>query len=661
MKRRLAETLTLVLALSLSAGGAWPQAEPVGDAQSLEDLLKRSLPGSARRAEVSTASRFAQSADRAPALTYLVTAEDIRNFGYRSLGDILNSLPGLYLTHNGVFSFIGARGLGRPGDFNARLLVLIDGMRVNENIYDAAQIGPEFQLDAALIERVEFTPGPGSALYGNNAFFGVIQVFTKRVDKLAGPQLGLSAGSDHFLRAHASYGQRLEQGGDWWLGVTAFNQRHLPLLVDLPTRPRQLDAEALRQRQWDRGSKLALGWSQGGLDLQAGLAERRLGLPDVMLDAEPLVYVQALDVTRLSHVSVRYAGDLGQEWDWEMRASAQRSLYHRDTPSVDAQGETRTFRARALGRWNSAELKLATERWAGQRWIMGLEVQHDLVQRLTYNELGQPLLQESWGTDRRMGLYLQDELNLSDSQQLVLGWRRDKTRYSPGSSNPRIAWVWRPGENASLKLLHGRAYRATNLFEFDLNLSQGAPMPTPERTRSTELAWEQALDGGLHYSLGLHRSRLRDLITLNLDSFLFQNQGPVRSRGIDLGVEQRWPGGTQLAAMLSWQHSRDQEGRRLVNSPSTLLKARWVQPLNTGWQLGWQVLAMSRRSTDAGPLAGHAVHHVNLLWQWSPEAELAFGLYNALDKRYFDRTDPSGPPLRQEGRSLRVSLTRRWP
>lgn len=660
MKPRLAEALALVLALALPAGAAWAQAAPLSDDPSLEDLLKRSIPGSARRAEVSTASRFAQSADRAPALTYLVTDEDIRNLGLRNLGDILNSLPGLYLTHNGVFSFVGARGLGRPGDFNARLLVLIDGMRVNENIYDAAQIGPEFQLDAALIERVEFTPGPGSALYGNNAFFGVIQVFTRRVDKLAGPQLGLSVGSDRFLRAHASYGQRLEQGGDWWLALTAFNQRRLPLMVDLPTRPRQLDADALRQRQWDGGSKLVLGWSQGALNLQAGVAERRLGLPDVILDSVPTVYVQALDLTRLSHVSMHYEGSLGPDWDWEMRASAQRSLYHRDTPSFDAQGRPQTFRSRALGRWNGAELKLATERWAGQRWIMGLEVQHDLVQRLTYNELGQEPLQDSWGTDRRMGLYLQDELSLSETQQLVLGWRRDKTRYSPGSSNPRLAWVWRPNENASLKLLHGSAYRAANLFEFDLNFSQDQPLPRPERASSTEIAWEQALEGGVHYSLALHRSRLRDLITLNLDSFLFENRGPVKSRGIDVGVEQRWPGGAQVAAMLSWQHSRDEEGQRLTNSPSTLLKARWVQPLSDRWQLGWQLLAMSRRSTDAGPLAGHAVHHLNLLWQWTPDAELAFGLYNLLDKRYFDRTDPSGPPLRQEGRSLRISLTRRW-
>lgn len=655
MNRRPTETLALVALLL--AGPAWPQAGAGAGDPSLEDLLKRGLPGSARRAEVSTASRFAQSADRTPALTYLVTAEDIRNLGYRNLGDILNSLPGLYLTHNGAFTFIGARGLGRPGDFNARLLVLIDGMRVNENIYDAAQIGPEFQLDAALIERVEFTPGPGSALYGNNAFFGVIQVFTKRVDKLGGPQLGLSVGSDRYLRAQASYGQRMEQGGDWWLAVTAFNQRHLPLMVEV----RRLDPEALRHRQWDRGGKLSLGWSQSAFNLQAGVAERRLGLPDVIENSAPTIYVQARDLTRLSHISLHYEGSLGADWDWELRATAQRSLYHRDSPYQDKQGQPQTFRGRALGRWNAAELKLGTQRWVGQRWVFGLEAQHDLVQRISYEVLGQETLQESWGTDRRIGVYLQDELDLSETQQLVLGWRYDDTRYSPGRSNPRLAWVWRPSERASLKLLHGSAFRSANLFEFDINQSLGRALPVPERTRSTELAWEQALSESLHFSLALHQAQLHNLITLNAESFAVDNQTQVRSRGLDLSAELRWPGGAQLGGVLSLQHSRDQNGQRLSNSPTRLLKLHAVQPLTADWQLGWQALAMSERSTSAGPLAGHAIHHLNLLWRLQADAELAFGLYNALDKRYYDRTDPGGPPLRQEGRSLRLSLTRRWP
>ncbi|MDM4764485.1 TonB-dependent receptor [Pelomonas sp. SE-A7] len=661
MRTRRTPEAAPLLALCLLLGGM-AQAQTAAPAaeqdQSLEELLKRSLPGAARRAEVSTASRFAQSADRAPALTYVVTADDIRNHGYRNLGDVLNSLPGLYLTYNGTFTFIGARGLGRPGDFNARLLVLIDGMRINENIYDAAQVGPEFQLDASLIERVEFTPGPGSAVYGNNAFFGVVQVFTKRLDKLGGTQLGLSLGNDHSLQGRGSYGRRLEDGGDWWLAASSSIQRQLPLMLET----RRLDRGALRHRQWDRTGKLAFGWSSGAFDLHAGVAERRLGLADVLLDSEPPVYVQGRDLVRSSYLSLKYEGSLGPEWDWELRASSQRSLYHRDTPFASPDGGMGTFRGRALGRWNGAELKLATQRWAGQRWLFGLEAQHDLVQRLSYGVLGQPFIQESWGQDRRIGAYLQDELSLAENQELVIGWRYDDSRYAAGAGNPRLAWVWRPNENASLKLLHGNAYRAANLFEFDINMSVERDKPSPERIRSTELAWEQALDGGgLQYSLAVHHSRLRDLITLNADEFTYDNRSQVRNRGLDIGIDQRWSGGTQVSALLSVQRSRDQDGQALSNSPVSLLKTRWVQPLAGPWQLAWQLLAMSERQAGAIKLAGHAVQHLNLLWRPDAQTEWSLGVYNLLDKRYYDRTDPDGPPLLQERRSLRLSLVRRLP
>jgi iron complex outermembrane receptor protein len=141
MRARAERGLVSALAL-LAAAGVLAQAE--APEPSLEELMRQGLPGLSRRAEVSTAARQAQSADRAPTLTYVLTDEDIRAQGWRNLTDVLNQLPGLFISSNGSFSYVGARGLGRPGDFNARVLLLIDGMRANENIYDAAQVGAEF-------------------------------------------------------------------------------------------------------------------------------------------------------------------------------------------------------------------------------------------------------------------------------------------------------------------------------------------------------------------------------------------------------------------------------------------------------------------------------------------------------------------------------------
>src|SRR5205814_1495674 len=79
----------------------------------------------------------------------------------------------------------GARGINL-GDFNSRMLLLVDGHRINNNLTDGAFIDTAFILDMDLIDRVEVIRGPGSALYGNNAFFGVINVVTRKGAQLNG-------------------------------------------------------------------------------------------------------------------------------------------------------------------------------------------------------------------------------------------------------------------------------------------------------------------------------------------------------------------------------------------------------------------------------------------------------------------------------------------
>lgn len=156
--------------------------------------------------EVYSASKFAQSLSEAPTVASVITAEDIRNFGWRTLGEALASVRGLYVTSDHNYDYLGARGFLRPGDYNTRFLLLIDGYRVNDAVYDQAPIGSDFPLDLKLVERIEYVPGAGSVMYGSNAFFGVINVITKSGRSLAGTRAGIDIGTFGERRARASYG-----------------------------------------------------------------------------------------------------------------------------------------------------------------------------------------------------------------------------------------------------------------------------------------------------------------------------------------------------------------------------------------------------------------------------------------------------------------------
>src|SRR4029077_17180002 len=121
---------------------------------SLEDLMKLDA------GQVFGASERLQPGTEAPAAVSFITAEEIARYGYRTLADILQGVRGLYVTSDRNFSYLGTRGFGRPGDYNGRSRLLVNGHRVNDNVFGQAEIGAEFGIDPALFERVEIIRGP---------------------------------------------------------------------------------------------------------------------------------------------------------------------------------------------------------------------------------------------------------------------------------------------------------------------------------------------------------------------------------------------------------------------------------------------------------------------------------------------------------------------
>ncbi|MBI4838699.1 MAG: TonB-dependent receptor plug domain-containing protein [Nitrospirae bacterium] len=82
------------------------------------------------------ASKFEQKVTEAPASISIVSDDEIKKYGYRTIADILKSVKGFYITTDRNYTFIGVRGFGRPSDYNTRILLLVDGHRLNDNIFD---------------------------------------------------------------------------------------------------------------------------------------------------------------------------------------------------------------------------------------------------------------------------------------------------------------------------------------------------------------------------------------------------------------------------------------------------------------------------------------------------------------------------------------------
>jgi len=190
---------------ALTAGMMLAQDSPqpprdLGDA-SLETLMN---------VEVYSASKHLQSVREAPSFVSIVTAEDIRNYGYRTLADILQSLPGFYVSDDHQYSNLGIRGFTRTSDYNTPFLLLVDGHRANDAIFENSPISRELPLDVDLIERVEVIRGPSSSLYGANAVFGVINIITRR-GRDVGTEISVEGGSFGTGKGRVSYGHTFQR------------------------------------------------------------------------------------------------------------------------------------------------------------------------------------------------------------------------------------------------------------------------------------------------------------------------------------------------------------------------------------------------------------------------------------------------------------------
>lgn len=153
-----------LVCLALIAMSAFSQDAPPPDVMKLS--IKQLM-----NVDVDTvygASKFEQRTSQAPAYVTIITADEIRKYGYRTLAEVLRSVPGLFVDYDRNYSYLGIRGFSNPGDYSAEVLLLIDGHRVNDNVYDSPMFGTEFMLDVGLIKRVEVIRGPalGEAFAG---------------------------------------------------------------------------------------------------------------------------------------------------------------------------------------------------------------------------------------------------------------------------------------------------------------------------------------------------------------------------------------------------------------------------------------------------------------------------------------------------------------
>ena len=202
-------------AIALALAGVL--SPPAGAAELSELALEELL-----QVDVVSASRFAQSAEEAPATVSVIGEEELRSHGYRNLAEALVTLPGVYSSYDRAYTLVGVRGFNRPGDYGSRLLLLTDGARRNDPLYDQALFGNEAPIEVDWVKRLEFVAGPASAVYGSNALFGTVNTVMLNGADVNGYRVTVDGGSNDSGHVGLVAGKRLEGDREWFVGFSAY-------------------------------------------------------------------------------------------------------------------------------------------------------------------------------------------------------------------------------------------------------------------------------------------------------------------------------------------------------------------------------------------------------------------------------------------------------
>lgn len=546
--------------------------------------------------KVISASKFEQLASTAPSAVQVIERQEIERHGWRTLTDALNSLPGLYSINDRAYDFLGARGFLIPGDYNTRFLLLIDGQRNNDNIYQQALLGSEGWLDMSVVERIEYIPGPGSAIYGSNAMFGVINVITRRAGKTAHSQADAQVSLLGQRRVNVMTSQTMNDTG-LMLQCSAEHQAGRDLTyADSVGNLFRADGSAATD-------SVAHGLDSGNnrqLMMRADHDEWSFKLINHERNIRPssALYFTVFDdpALKLTDEGTQLSASMQHELsstssvylrlgyiDWSYRATYP----YFDFAGVGYYKNYDDIRGRIL----DGELRYQLESGA-HHLLGGMEFSRDLLAR-QHNFYSATAPFGSADTDintliKHSGLFVQDEWRFAEHWLFNLGLRLDSTTYSKSTFSPRLGLIWQVNNEWTAKLLAGRAYRSPNAYESQFGdgvnyLSN--PNLLPEIIHTTEGVLEWLSDARSRWMLSVFDNRVDHLIRqvdtggAGVGPFQYQNGTPVRMRGVELGVEKATGADLKLRTSIAYNQPQNSQGVHQENSPHWIGKVSVNAPV----------------------------------------------------------------------------------
>lgn len=594
------------------------------------------------KSNISIATGAQQPLRRAPAVATVITAEDIAAIGATDLDQVLETVPGLHVSRSSIAytPVYIIRGIGSGGPTNPQVLLLQNGIPMT-SMYNGDKGVTWGGMPVENIARIEIIRGPGSALYGADAYAGVINIITKTATDVSGTRAGVLGGSFNTRNAWVQHGGTLgPMNVEAYLRVgssdgfkkiiskdaQSYNDAIFGTMASRAPGPVNTSSDAI-----DASFDLSYNkwrWRTGYIlrdNIGTGAGVSSALDPSSKLKSERL----SSDVSWIDPL-------FAQDWGVGMTASyldyVERSPNNLILLPAGVDLPTGIFPHGMIGgpnRWER-QTRLSAfatySGWAGNNIRLG--VGHDdlnLYKTETYKNFllspeGVPVptgpvieysaIQPHILPQRRKidYLYAQDEWNFARDWTLTAGVRHDRYSDFGGTTNPRVALVWDADLDLTAKLLYGRAFRAPSFNEqYGINsVANGNPNLRPETINTLEAAFSWQANNDAQVNLNIFKYGMKDLIhavqnTIPGTGATYQNVGSQNGSGMELELVWDASRSLRITGNYAYQRSFDDETNQDAGyAPHHLVHARADWRLASNWLLSPQVTWVADRKRAAG-------------------------------------------------------------
>ncbi len=534
---------------------------------SLESLMQMEVP------QITSASKFMQKETEAPASVTVISSDDIKRYGYQTLAQLLQSVPGFNVSYDRDYAYLGDRGLSL-GDFNSRTLLLVDGHRVNANLTDGAHIDTSFILDMDLVDHVEIIQGPSAVLYGNNAFFGVINVVTRTGAQLNGVEASGEYGSFDTYKGRVSIGKSFTNGVEMLLSASIYDSVGASkLFYSTFNTPKQNNGVAQGLDGDSYGD--AFGSLKYGDFTLEGAFNRRVK------DNPTAQFSTTFDTPGLRTIDDRGYEDLKFDHSFPNVVDVSADVYydyvdHSIGYPFSTAKKPLLYEETQTGEWWGSELQLKKQLWDKDTFTLGAEYRDDFHQEdLTVDTATGKTLSDVLKTRQSYGVYAEGDVELLKQLHLNAGGRYDQYGDFQPAYDPRAALIYDPFGKTTFKAIYGTAFRAPNFLELSDPRFQNI---SPENITSYELVYEQGIGHNLRSTVSGFYNQMDDLIVFENGKYSNIN---AKSQGVEIGLEGNWACGLRGRASYTLQDAENDThpGQSLPDSPKQLIKLNISVPI----------------------------------------------------------------------------------